>query len=122
MADCNCGCGTTGSLPLIKQGDDVYLQAFLYFNGDPITENEVPLLDEIEYCFADENPRKIKAADAWNDTLGCFLLPVSQENTFALEQGRTNIDLRVKFYGSNVLGARQRNRMKVLEANSQEVI
>lgn len=122
MADCNCGCGTTGSLPLIKQGDDVYLQATIYFNGVAVTKNELPILDEIEYCFEEENPRKIKAQDAWNDTLGCFLLPVSQENTFALEQGRTNIDLRVKFYGSNVLGARQRNRMKVLEANSQEVI
>ena len=120
MADCNCG--STSALPIIKQGDDVYLQVTLYFNGAVITANELPLLDEIEYCFEDENPRKIKAEDAWNDTLGLFLLPVSQENSFALEDGRTNIDVRVKFYGGNVLGARQRSRMKVLESNSQEVI
>lgn len=120
MADCSCS--TSSSLPIIKQGDDVYLQATLYFNGNAITANELPLLDEIEYCFEDENPRKIKAVDAWNDTLGLFLLPVSQENSFALEDGRTNIDVRVKFYGGNVLGVRQRRRMKVLEANSQEVI
>lgn len=120
MAECNCGCSS--NLPIIKQGDDVYLQVTLYFNGDAITANELPLLDEIEYCFEYERPRKIKAADAWNETLGAFLLPVSQENTFALEEGRTNLDVRVKFLGGNILGVRQRRRMKVLEANSQEVI
>lgn len=120
MADCNCSTNT--NLPIIKQGDDVYLRATIYFNGAAVTASEVPLLSDIEYCFEDENPRKIKAADAWNDTLGAFLLPVSQENTFALEEGRTNIDIRVRFYGGNVLGARQRNRMKVLEANSMEIL
>lgn len=120
MSECNCS--STSALPIIKQGDDVYLQVTLYFNGAAITANELPLLDEIEYCFEDENPRKIKAEDAWNDTLGKFLLPVSQENSFALEDGKTNIDVRVKFYGGNVLGVRQRSRMKVLEANSTEVI
>ena len=120
MAECNCS--TSSSLPIIKQGDDVYLQVTLYFNGDVITENELPLLDEIEYCFVYEEPRKIKAADAWNDTLEKFLLPVSQENSFVLEDGKTNIDVRVKFYGGNVLGVRHRDRMRVLEANSQEVI
>ena len=120
MAECNCS--STSALPIIKQGDDVYLQVTLYFNGAAITANELPLLDEIEYCFEDENPRKIKAADAWNDTLGKFLLPVSQQDSFALEAGRSDIDVRVKFLGGNVLGVRQRNRMKVLEANSTEVI
>ena len=120
MNECNCGCAT--DLPIIKQGDDVYLQVTLYFNGVAITANELPLLDEIEYCFEYEEPRKIKATDAWNGTLEKFLLPVSQENSFALEDGKTNIDVRVKFLGGNVLGVRQRNRMKVLEANSQEVI
>lgn len=120
MADCNCA--TTTDLPIIKQGDDVYLQVTLYFNGAAITANELPLLDEIEYCFEYENPRKIKAADAWNDTLGLFLLPVSQENSFALEDGRTDIDVRVKFLGGNVLGVRRKDRMRVLEANSTEVI
>ena len=83
---------------------------------------EKPLLDEIEYCFEYEKPRKIRAADAWNDTLGLFLLPVSQENSFALEDGRTDIDVRVKFLGGNVLGVRRKDRMRVLEANSTEVI
>lgn len=120
MAECNCGCSS--NLPIIKQGDDVYLQVTLYFNGAVITANEVSLLDEIEYCFEEENPRKIKASASFNETLGAFLLPVSQENTFALEEGRTNLDVRVKFLGGNILGVRQRRRMKVLEANSQEVI
>ena len=120
MADCNCG--SASALPIIKQGDDVYLQVTLYFNGAVITANELPLLDEIEYCFEEENPRKIKAEDAWNDTLGKFLLPVSQENSFALEDGRTNIDVRVKFYGGNVLGVRRKGRLRVAEANSTEVI
>ena len=120
MADCNCS--STSALPIIKQGDDVYLAATLYFNGAAITANELPLLDEIEYCFEDENPRKIKAADSYSDALEAFLLPVSQENSFALEEGKTNIDVRVKFYGGNVLGVRHRDRMRVLEANSQEVI
>lgn len=120
MNECNCGCSS--NLPIIKQGDDVYLQVTLYFNGDAITANELPLLDEIEYCFEYERPRKIKAADAWNDTLELFLLPVSQQDSFALEAGRSDIDVRVKFLGGNVLGVRRKDKMRVLEANSTEVI
>lgn len=120
MADCNCSTAT--NLPIIKQGDDVYLQVTLYFNGAVITANELPLLDEIEYCFEYEKPRKVKAADAWNETLGLFLLPVSQKDSFALEEGKSDIDVRVKFYGGNVLGVRRKDRLRVAEANSTEVI
>lgn len=118
----SCNCNTVSSLPVIKQGDDVYLQLTLYFNGEVITAAELPLLDEIEYTFEYGESRRIKAEDAWNEALGLFLLPVSQEDTFALEDGSTNLDVRVKFLGGNVLGVRSRKRMKVLEANSMEVI
>lgn len=108
--------------PAIKQGDDVYLQVTLYLNGEALTADSLAMLDEIEYCFEEEPPRTIPAAEAWDDTLEKFLLPVSQRNTFALEERRTSFDVRVKFVGGNVLGVRQRRRMNVLEANSTEVI
>ena len=120
MSECNCNC--TSSLPTIKQGDDCFLQCILYFNGERITANELPLLDEIEYCFVNEDPNTVKAADAWNEGLACFLLLITQEQSFALEEGRTALDVRVRFRGGNVLGSRQMAKMRVLDAASEEVL
>ena len=121
MKTCSCNCGAS-ALPTLKQGDACFLAAAVYFNGVPITEQELPLLDTLEYCFADARPKCVPAAEAWSRALGLFLLPVTQEETLLLEQGKTNVDLRVKFFGGNVLGARQRRELRVLEANSLEVI
>lgn len=122
MSDCTFACGCMGQLPNIKQGDDYYIACTIYYNGVAFGVNDLPLLDLLEYCFEDGKPRTIKAADSWSPALGKFLLPVSQEQSFLLDEGKTRLDLRVKFQGGNVLGARHRRSLRVLEANSMEVI
>lgn len=119
MIDCNC---SVGAIPAIKQGDDYYIPVHLYFNGDEITDNELPLLDEIEYCFDERDPMKILAAEAYSAAMECFLLPVSQEESFALDEGKTTFDVRVKFYGGNILGVKKKAKMRVLDASSEEVL
>ena len=122
MTNRNCSCDRAAALPTIKQGDECFLAATVYFNGAAITENELPLLETLEYCFDDSAPKTVSAASAWSRALGAFLLPVTQRETQLLEDGRAQVDLRVKFLGGGVLGARQRRDMRVLAANSMEVI
>ncbi len=117
MSECSCE-----ALPRIKQGDECCIGATVYFNGAAVTANELDLIDEIEYCFADDVPKTVRASEAWSAALGMFLLPVTQAQSFLLAAGHTNLDLRVKFFGGSVLGARQRRRMRVLPSNSTEVI
>lgn len=118
MQDCICTC----ALPQIKQGDACSIQVHLFFNGQEIGAGLVPMLEEIEFAFEDLEPVRIPAREAWNDTLGCFLLPVMQEQTFLLEEGRAALDVRVRFLGGGVLGAREKRELKVADANSGEVL
>lgn len=113
---------TVNSVPVIKQGDEVWIPVDMYFNGEPITADVLLLLEEIEFTFDDQKPVRIPAAEAWNETMRCFMLPVTQEQTFALEDGSTHLDVRVQFYGGAVLGSREKIKMKVLDATSEEVL
>lgn len=112
------------TIPTIKQGDAYSIPITLYFNGEKITEDLIPLLEEIEFTLGDEGvePVRIPAAEAWNETLEKFLLPVTQEQTFALEEGRTTLDVRVQFLGGSVLGVREKAKIKVVDATSEEVL
>lgn len=121
MSDCTCNCGCA-PLKTIKQGDDCYIAVTIYLNGVALAESDLVMLDLLEYCFEESNPRTVAAADAWNATLEKFLLPISQQESFLLEDGKNKLDLRVKFSNGGILGARHRRKMRVLEANSTEVI
>lgn len=118
MQECVCAC----SLPSIKQGDACSLQVHLFFNGKEIGAGLVPMLEEIEFTLDDLEPVCLPAAKAYHETLGCFLLPLTQEQTLLLAEGRTTLDVRVRFYGGSVLGARERRLLQVADANSEEVI
>lgn len=118
MKDCICA----GETPAIKRGDECAIQVRLFFNGAEIGAPLVPMLEELEFAFEGQTPVRIAADEAWSDALDCFLLPVTQEQTFALDRGYTTLDLRVRFHGGNVLGARQKARVKIADANSWEVI
>ena len=121
MTDCCCSDLKT-ALPSLKQGDGCFLAATVYFNGAAVTENELPLLESLEYCFEDDAPRTVRADEAFSPALGAFLLPVAQTQTHRLETGRAKLDLRVKFRGGNVLGARRKAVVRVLGAASGEVL
>ena len=42
--------------------------------------------------------------------------------TFLLEEGRAALDVRGRFLGGGVLGAREKRELKVADANSGEVL
>lgn len=106
----------------IKQGDMVWLPLTLYLNGEAVTESTLVLMEEIEYALGRCTIRRMAAADAWNETMQCFLLPVYQRDTQRLCPGYHEFDVRVQFYGGGVLGVRQKEKIKILDANSKEVI
>ncbi len=110
--------------PVIKQGDACCIPVALYFNGVPVTVSLLPLLEEIEFTLGGEGaePVRMPAAESWNEALGMFLLPVTQEQTLALVAGQTTLDVRVRFLGGRVLGAREKAKIKVADATSEEVI
>ena len=119
MAECNCG---TGSLPIIKQGDAYAVQVSLTFNGGPIVYSDLDLIEEIEFTFDDLEPQSYDPASIYNATLGKFLVPMSQEQSFWMGHGITTLDCRVQFRGGDVVGVKSKSRIRVREANSYEVI
>lgn len=113
---------TINTNPNIKQGDAYRVPVWLYFNGEPITEDVIELLEEIEFAIGDVTPVRLDPRACYSAELGAFLLPVTQEQTFALEEGSTELDVRVQFLGGDVLGAREKAKLKVLDATSEEVL
>lgn len=110
------------TLPTIKQGDAYNIPVKLYFNGDAIDSETLDLLDEIEFALGELPPVRIKADEAYSTALGEFLLPVTQEMTFALPVGTTYLDVRVQFLGGDVLGVRQKAKIKVVDATSEQIL
>ena len=115
---CNCGCG----LPRIKQGDQYYLMATIRYNGVPLGAAHIPLIDKLEFTFEDGWRILLDPAESWYGILGKWLIPIDQQNTLLLGDGRTTLDLRVKFKSDDVIGAKRMAKLKVKEANSAEVI
>lgn len=110
------------STPTIKQGDAYRIPVKLYFNGDEINSETLALLEEIEFALGELEPVRIPASEAWSSVMGEFLLPVTQEMTFALPVGTTYLDVRVQFLGGDVLGVRQKAKIKVVDATSEEIL
>lgn len=113
---------TTETVATIKQGDAYNIPVKLYFNGNPVTDETLSLLEEIEFALGDLEPVRIPASEAWSSVLGKFLLPVTQQMTFALPEGRTTLDVRVQFLGGDVIGVREKAKIRVVDATSEEVL
>ncbi len=112
----------SSNVATIKQGDAYNIPVKLFFNGVAISTETLSLLDEIEFALGDLDPVRIPASEAWSEALGEFLLPVTQEMTFALEVGKTDLDVRVQFLGGDVLGVREKARIRVIDATSETVL
>jgi len=106
----------------IKQGDAVYIPVTLYFNGDAIDDETLLLIDKVEFMLGKCVRKLVDAAEAWNDTLGAFLCPLLQADTLRMIPGLYDFDCRVMFYGGGVLGVRQKEKIRLVDANSWEVI
>ena len=112
----------TNTFPTIKQGDAYSLPLELYLNGTKLTAEHLPMLEEIEVTIGETEPIRLEAAAAWSEASGAFLVPLTQEKSFALEEGRTDFDVRVQFHGGDVIGIRKKVKIKVVDATSEEVL
>ena len=112
----------TTTAPLLKQGDAYKFPVTLYLNGEKMTGSILPLLEVIEFTLGNLEPVPLDPTEIYSETLEAFLFPVTQEQTFALEEGRTEMDIRVQFLGGDVLGIRQKIKLKVMDATSEEVL
>lgn len=118
----NCNCCIASSAPVIKQGDAYDLALTLTFNEESITEDELDLLEEIELDIGYLNPVTYDPHEVYDATVDAFLIPLTQEQTLALEDGVTLVDCRVQFINGDVVGVVTPARIFVREAMSNEVI
>ena len=105
-------------LPTVKRGDAYRLRVPLELNGEAIAAEDLPFLHCVEFMLGEEI-RKLWPEDAaFAD--GAFLIPVSQEETFSLEAGdRVDFDVRVHFVGGEVVGLKQKGKIRVVNAISE---
>ena len=102
----------------IKQGDAYSLRVRLDLNREPVTEEELPLLHCVEFMLGD-GIRKTWPEDGGFES-GAFLMPLTQEETFALEDGeKMEFDVRVHFANGDVVGMKKKLTIKIVDAISE---
>ena len=105
---------------VIKQGDAYGIPLEIKLNGTALTATDVETVE----VYVGDSIRKLYPDEiTYNETLGSFIVPVTQEETFTLPEGETvRVDVRVRFVGGGVLGIRKKERIKVADATSEEVL
>ena len=104
----------------IKQGDALELPVSVLLNGEAIDCTDV---ETAEFRLGDRLRLCWPAEVDYDETRQCFLLPLSQQDTFALAADSTvYLDCRVKFIGGGVLGAGKMAAVSVADALSEEVL
>ena len=115
MSEANC----IEMIPCIKQGDAYDLRIALDFNGETLTAEHLPLLECVEFMLGDGVRRVWPEEGGFVD--GAFLMPLTQADTFSLEDGETvEFDARIHFVGGAVVGLKKKLRVMVCDALSEE--
>lgn len=104
----------------LKQGDERDIPVSILVNGALLT----PASCEMVEFFVGDNIRKVFPGEVtFNETLGKFLVPVTQDETFTLEAGdHVALDYRIKFSVGKVLGGKRYGEISVIPAKSREVL
>lgn len=104
----------------IKQGDAYAVPVQIVVDSEAITAESLSLIDTVEFMVG-EGIRKVYPGDVtFDDDNSVFLVPVTQDETFALEDGdRISFDVRVGFAGGDVIGTKVMQKIKVLDALSE---
>lgn len=107
----------------IKQGDAYAVPVSITVDGESITAETLSLIDTVEFMVG-EGIRKVYPGDVTFDyENSVFLVPVTQDETFALEDGdRISMDIRVGFASGDVIGTKTMQQIKILDALSEEEI
>ena len=117
MSEANC----IETIPCIKQGDAYDLRIALDLNGEALTAEDLPLLHCVEFMLGD-GVRKVWPEEG-GFLNGAFLMPLTQADTFSLEDGETvEFDARIHFVGGAVVGLKKKLRVTVSDALSEEVL
>ena len=117
MSESNC----IETIPCIKQGDAYDLRIALELNGEALTAEDLPLLHCVEFMLGD-GVRKVWPEEG-GFLNGTFLMPLTQADTFSLEDGETvEFDARIHFVGGAVVGLKKKLRVMVCDALSEEVL
>lgn len=117
MSEANC----IEMIPCIKQGDAYDLRIALDLNGEALTAEDLPLLHCVEFMLGD-GVRKVWPEEG-GFLNGAFLMPLTQADTFSLEDGETvEFDARIHFVGGAVVGLKKKLRVMVCDALSEEVL
>ena len=104
----------------IKQGDQYEVPVRISINGSDIAVSEVEL---VEFTMGEGLKKHYPQEVEYDSAEGCFLLPLTQEETFAFPaNGSVPLDIRVKFTGGSVVGARRRESFAVADASSEAVL
>lgn len=113
---------TASELYKIKQGDACVLPVEILLNDTPLTDDDLPLMDEIEFMLGRCVRRLVRAEDAWSEALEKWKFELLQADTLKLRPGVYDIDVRVQFYGGSTLGMKNRQKVRILPSMSRRVI
>ena len=81
---------------------------------------DVSLISSVEFMIG--SVRKLYPNDCtYDETKGCFYIPLTQEDTFSLQNEITGVQARVKFLGGSVKGSKI-SHQKVLPSISKAVL
>lgn len=117
MSETNC----IETIPCIKQGDAYDLRIALDLNGEALTEAHLPLLHCVEFMLGDGVRKVWPEEGGFFD--GAFLMPLTQADTFSLEDGETvEFDARVHFTGGAVVGLKKKLKVRIYDAISEVIL
>ena len=104
----------------IKQGDANGVAQEIKLKSKALTATAV----ETVKVYVGDSIRKLYPDEiTYYETLGSFIVPVTQEETFTLPEGETvRVDVRVQFPGGMVLGVIDELKVRVADAISEEVL
>ena len=107
------------TIPCVKQGDAYDLRIALELCGETLTAEALPLLHCVEFMLGDGVRKVWPEEGSFRD--GAFLMPLTQADTFSLEDGETvEFDARIHFVGGAVVGLKYTLRVMVCDALSEE--
>ena len=105
---------------VIKQGDAYGIPLEIQLNGAALHADDV---EQVEVYVGDTIRKLYPGQITYNDALGSFIVPVTQDETFELPEGETiRVDVRVQFPGGMVIGVIDELKAKVADAISEEVL
>ena len=104
----------------IKQGDAYAVPVQIIVDSEAVTADTLSMIETVEFMVGEEIRKVYPEEVTFDAENSVFLVPVTQDETFALEDGdRISFDVRVGFVGGDVIGTKVMQKIKVLDALSE---